>query len=331
MSDMRSVNNSKSGAADEYIEQIRQKIGTEFSDRKASGKKKNEMGKDDFVKLMSAQLKHQDPMSPVKNEQMAAQLAQFAALEQMVNMNTNLEKMTAAQRPQENVMAASLIGKRIQTESSKFSYKPGTNPEVKFELPADASAVNVALVDAKGEVIRDYELGSMKKGNQYVRWDGKNNKSLDATAGEYSYKVVAQDSEGRPMQIQTASNGVVTGVSFEGGKAMLLVGDRSIPMDAVGKIEADSPVGNAALDPLNAKKLTNQISSSKNEELNKKDVGNEKNTKVDKNSLPADLDVEKIKAILSSLGSASRMEASQESAGDVDGTLPMPLWNPGSL
>lgn len=322
MSDMRSVNNSKSGAADEYIEQIRQKIGTEFSDKKASGKKKNEMGKDDFVKLMSAQLKHQDPMSPVKNEQMAAQLAQFAALEQMVNMNTNLEKMTAAQKPQENVMAASLIGKRIQTESSKFSYKPGTNPEVKFELPADASTVNVSLVDAKGEVIRDYELGNMKKGNQYVRWDGKNNKSLDATAGEYSYKVVAQDAEGRPMQIQTASTGLVTGVSFEGGKAMLIVGDRTIPMEAVGKIEADSP---------NAKNLTNPALANKNPELNKKSVDQEKNTQVEKNSLPADLDAEKIKAMLGSLGNASRMEASRESAVEAEGNLPMPLWNPGSL
>jgi flagellar basal-body rod modification protein FlgD len=319
MSDMRSVNNSKSGAADEYVEQIRQKIGTEFSDRKASGKKRNEMGKDDFVKLMSAQLKHQDPLSQLKNEQMAAQLAQFSALEQMVNMNTNLEKMTAAQKPQENVMAASLIGKKIMTDSSKFAYEKGNQPEVKFELPADASTVNLSMVDAKGEIIREYELGSMKKGDQSLRWDGKSGKGLDMNNGEYSFKVSAVDTEGRPMQIQTSSAGLVTGVSFEGGKAMLLVGDRRIPMEAVGRIEADMPGASPAPAAAPAKNL----SPAKPEE---------KTTQGVKNSLPPELDAEKIKAMLGSLGGSSRMEMDPSGgAGESESPLPMPLWNPSNL
>src|SRR5262245_58853274 len=101
MTDARSVNNfDKNRSADEHIEQMRQKIGTEFTaDKKRdTGKKRNELGKDDFMKLMAAQLKYQDPISPMKNEQMAAQLAQFSALEQMLNVNQNLEKMAAGQK-----------------------------------------------------------------------------------------------------------------------------------------------------------------------------------------------------------------------------------------
>src|SRR4051812_44435451 len=89
--DMLSVDNNKTVKSDDkHVEQMRQKVGSEFTGdpRRATGKKKNELGKDDFMKLMSAQLKYQDPINPMKNEEMAAQLAQFSALEQMVNVNT---------------------------------------------------------------------------------------------------------------------------------------------------------------------------------------------------------------------------------------------------
>ena len=51
------------------------------------------LGKDEFFKIMVTQMQHQDPLKPYDNEQMAAQMAQFTALEQMVNVNANLEKL----------------------------------------------------------------------------------------------------------------------------------------------------------------------------------------------------------------------------------------------
>ena len=77
------------------VEDIRKQIGTGFSDDTKPKGAKKAMGKDDFLKLMSTQLQYQDPINPLKNEEMAAQLAQFSSLEQMMNMNTTLEKMAA--------------------------------------------------------------------------------------------------------------------------------------------------------------------------------------------------------------------------------------------
>jgi hypothetical protein len=62
------------------------------------------MGKEDFLKLLAAQLKYQDPLEPVKDSDFSAQLAQFSALEQMQNMNTTLTAMSGYQ-------AYTLIGK----------------------------------------------------------------------------------------------------------------------------------------------------------------------------------------------------------------------------
>jgi flagellar basal-body rod modification protein FlgD len=319
------VKNTTTGASNEYIEQIRQKIGTEFSDRKAEGKKRNELGKDDFIKLMSAQLKHQDPISPLKNEEMAAQLAQFSSLEQMVNMNTNIEKLAAAQKPQDNVLAASLIGKKITTDSAKFALTKGASPELKFDLPDDASAVSVAVADAKGEVIREYELGSMTKGPQSLRWDGKNGKNQPAAAGEYSYRVTANDTDGKSIQINTSTAGLVSGVSFEAGKAMLIVDGKKIPLEAVNRIDADLPTANSLAA---AKSDTKQKLSS-----TKSDERAENSTQGAKKVLPTDDGTEKIKNMLGSLGPAAMTGA--EPAASPEGMIPeqgaYPFWNPSNL
>ena len=57
-----------------------------------------ELGKDQFLRLLTTQLRYQDPINPVKDQEFIAQLAQFSSLEQMQNLNTNLSEMMLAQQ-----------------------------------------------------------------------------------------------------------------------------------------------------------------------------------------------------------------------------------------
>lgn len=61
----------------------------------SSTSKSNIIGKDDFLKLLVTQLKHQDPLKPMEDKEFIAQMAQFSALEQMQNMSTSFNKMVA--------------------------------------------------------------------------------------------------------------------------------------------------------------------------------------------------------------------------------------------
>ncbi|HOC91669.1 MAG TPA: flagellar hook capping FlgD N-terminal domain-containing protein [bacterium] len=70
----------------------------------------NELGKDAFLQLLVTQMKYQDPLDPMKNEDFVAQLAQFNSLEQMMNLNESFEKMLVMQTL---AQASAFIGQQV--------------------------------------------------------------------------------------------------------------------------------------------------------------------------------------------------------------------------
>ena len=98
--------------------------------RKAS----QELGKDDFLKLLLTQLSHQDPTSPMDNNEFIAQMAQFSSLEQINNMSTSFSKMAALLNSSD---AVNTIGKEVEINAGDASVRGvvqaatrGANPQV---------------------------------------------------------------------------------------------------------------------------------------------------------------------------------------------------------
>jgi flagellar basal-body rod modification protein FlgD len=54
--------------------------------------------KDEFLKLLVAQLQNQDPLNPMQGDAFVAQLATFSSLEQLVSINENVQKLVGAQQ-----------------------------------------------------------------------------------------------------------------------------------------------------------------------------------------------------------------------------------------
>jgi flagellar basal-body rod modification protein FlgD len=214
----------------------------------------NELGKDAFMKLMLAQMKNQDPTNPTPSHEMAAQLAQFTSLEQLSNINTTLEGMKQQQAPGVNFQALAFIGKKVSGDSAKITRGKGdTKHAFNFELMNDAKEVHVQVKDAAGNVLRKLDFPNLKKGTNTIEWNGLDEAGAPARAGEYKFTIDAKSPAGTRVYAKTAFAGRITGLNYGSDGPILLVGDQSIKLADVKKIEDVGPeAAPAPLTPLQA-------------------------------------------------------------------------------
>ncbi len=196
------------------------------------------LGKEDFLKLLIIQLQYQDPLSPMKNTEFMAQLAQFSSLEQLQNVNSNLQANFLLTQSLNNSLATNLIGKRVVALGNEIYLTGDEGEEITFDLAEDAG-VTVEIYDTEGNLVKTLKGGALSSGRNQIHWDGKDNDGNSLPAGNYSFEVKATDSEGNSVDVTTYSTGLVTGVKFEDGNAVLMLGDQEINLSEI--IEILSP------------------------------------------------------------------------------------------
>jgi len=214
----------------------------------------SQLDKDAFFKLMLTQLKNQDPTNPLKNHELAAQLAQFSTLEQMTNMNSTLTKIEGRSKEPESFQALNLIGKSVAGDSSKVTRTQfDSNHDFNFTLTGDASEAKVKVLNAKNEIVREYKLNGLKAGANKVAWNGNDDKGTKQPVGDYQFQIEATGANGQKLPVQTEFKGVISGLSFSQEGPILQVGNQSIKMRDVRQITDPSLMKNDQ----NVKDVTN--------------------------------------------------------------------------
>ena len=182
------------------------------------------MDKHTFLKLLSHQLQHQDPLKPMDQKKFAADLAQFSQLEQMTMMNKNLEKVGGEPGQDMKFQGASFLGKEVLTSGATVEHS-GENGSVNlpFFLEKPATKVMIQVFDSKGQMISQFDKNGMGDGAQSVVWDGYMNDGTRAPQDTYRFSVFAYDEGFNQFRGQTQSKGIVTGVSFENDEMVLTI------------------------------------------------------------------------------------------------------------
>ena len=223
--------------------------------QKVRGTGSSSMDKDAFFKLMLTQLKYQDPTNPMKNHEMAAQLAQFSGLEQMSNMNKTLSEMKDGGKPAEQFQALNLIGKMVSGDSSKIARTDfDKTHDFKFEIPQDAKSTDVKVFNQKGDIVRTFKFAELKAGENKIVWNGQTERGQAAPAGNYRFQVEALDKNGQKLIPKTDFQGTVSGLSFGTDGAILQVGNQSIRLKDVRQFTDPSLMSNDQ----NSKNITDQ-------------------------------------------------------------------------
>ncbi len=183
---------------------------------------KKSMGKDDFLKLLVAQMEAQDPMDPMKSADFSAQLAQFSALEQMFTVNKNLESLILNQASMNNNMAVNLIDKMVTAPGNNLSISNGQPGTISYELGGNAASVTVNIFDSLKNQVASIAIGSESAGIQKFVWSGKSFSGNTLPDGNYDFTISAMDESGLPIITRTSEKSKVTEVVFEDGRSYVI-------------------------------------------------------------------------------------------------------------
>lgn len=197
----------------------------------SSSKVGGELGKDEFMRLLVAQLQAQDPLNPMDSSEFISQLAQFSSLEQLQNINDKLDDLTAKLSG-----AADLIDHEVEALGTLVTVEKGVPDEINFELASDATEVFISISDSDAGYVRTMQIGSLSAGEQTITWDATDDSGNLVPDGKYRVDIQAVDTDGNVVEVTSLIKGKVTGATFENGTTYLLIGDKEIPLDSVTKI-----------------------------------------------------------------------------------------------
>ncbi len=191
---------------------------------------------DEFLTLLICELENQDPLAPMSIQEMASQLAQFGSLERLYSIDRQIGESLnvdlVMSQAINNTMAASLIGRELLAVGDSIVLKSG-EANLNFVLADPAAEVTITILDEDGQVVRAIRREDLLDGEQVVVWNGTDSSGQSLPDGVYSFTITASDADGNAVNAITTASGIITGVSYETGVAILLVGDREFPMGNV--------------------------------------------------------------------------------------------------
>jgi flagellar basal-body rod modification protein FlgD len=200
------------------------------------------LGKNEFLKLLLAQLQNQDPTKPMDNQAFVAQLAQFSSLEQLQALGEKFDMMTVAQASTNQLQVAGLVGKQVEfrTDALHLAGKP---LEVKGNLSLDADSVVAVVTDASGATVRTLTLGAQGAGAFSFSWDGRSESGAALPAGDYQVAIHAGRKDGSTVQGELYTRGVVDAVTFDTDSPVLLIGTLRVKLSEVSQVSNPSVAG----------------------------------------------------------------------------------------
>lgn len=183
---------------------------------------------DIFLKMLTTQLRVQNPLEPMDAEKFTDQLVQYSAVEQQIKTNQNLESLLATMVSNTALSLVNYIGKTVEASSDTTMFKDG---KATWKLTAGEAAQKavVTIRNSAGAVVATREV-DLTKGDQTYSWDGKTDSGQTVTDGDYSINIDAKDDKGAKISISTRVSGVVQSIDTSGAEPYLKVNGVLVPL-----------------------------------------------------------------------------------------------------
>ena len=188
-----------------------------------------------FYNLLVTQLTNQDPLNPMTNTDLSAQLAQFSTASGVQAMQQSLAALTTQLTQNQALQAASLVGRNVVFDNNTLSLGASGSSAGGFTLASGAQNVVVQVSNSAGQVVDSLNLGALPAGVQSFNWNGTDSSGTPLGAGNYTFNVQA-----------TAANGTSVGATpFGSGKVVsVMLGAGSSPSLQVQGQSSTIPLSN---------------------------------------------------------------------------------------
>ena len=189
-----------------------------------------------FLNLLTAQVKNQDPLSPMDTTQWTNQLVQYSSVEQQLKANQFLEKIAAGNGTSDMNAAVSYIGKTVSAATDTAGLKDGS-ATWNYSLGGTADSVKLSVLDSTGKTVwSDQASGAdLAKGQHSLSWNGKDSAGNTLADGNYTLQVTATNA-GAAIASETSVSGVVTSAENNGTNVVLNIGNTAVPITSITSV-----------------------------------------------------------------------------------------------
>ena len=215
-----------------------QNLGLATSADKVVGPVKQELGQEQFLKLMTTQLTHQDPNKPMENGDFLAQMAQFSTVEGIGALNKSFTEFASSISSGQSLQAASLVGQSVLVPGSEAVMSLTKDITGEIVLNDRTSNLKVSFLDSNGQTVKTISLGRQAQGNIAFKWDGLLDDGTYADPGSYQIRAEAEI-DGNNTILQTFVNADVESVALgraNDGIQLALAGLGNVNFNEVKKI-----------------------------------------------------------------------------------------------
>jgi flagellar basal-body rod modification protein FlgD len=188
---------------------------------------------------MLAQLKNQDPTSPVDSNTFLTQLAQLSEVQGITSLNTSFSSLSSSLSSSQALQASSLLGHQALVNSSTATLAAGATVTGAVNIPQTTSQVVLNISDSSGALVSQINLGAQSAGLASFSWNGTTSTGSQAPAGTYTLSAQYAGATQNGTAATTLVNGTVESVSMGAGSTGLTVnvaGIGSVPFSSVQQI-----------------------------------------------------------------------------------------------
>jgi flagellar basal-body rod modification protein FlgD len=193
---------------------------------------------DNFLTLLTSQLKNQDPLSPMNATEFTTQLVQFTGVEQMIKQNQNLQSLISLQTQNQITNALSYIGRTVEASGQSAQLTDG-RASFPYNVATGATGATITIKNAALQTVYSGPA-AFGSGAQSFTWDGRNSAGVSQPDGMYTYSVDARNAARAQVAVTTRLNGVVSSVETLGGNIVLHLGNQTVPISDVLSVRPTS-------------------------------------------------------------------------------------------